>query len=308
MRLPRRLVPFFGALLLAACGGGGDGDSDFAIENDVMSTEVATDTVADAEPSLDVQPGTDLPADVVFDAEGSDASSSDVAYDTAEPPDDIAPADVAPEAELPPAVPLEGYGVITGECGVLDDDEWLLDDPFFFANHIDFGMSAFDPEALSEGGQRLIDSGTLGGSSIESEAFSYEVMYRCELAELLATEPEMVYDVAGTKKIDYLAEIDGRMVGVSVVRAFAYNPPYTLSMAQDKLTEKLEGFPSALSGVSTAQAWERAILSVIAYDQDSADVVRTAWDGLSADLRADVILVVTVTDGTDCFVYNQCRR
>ncbi len=202
-------------------------------------------------------------------------------------------------------VPLAGFGDITGQCGVLDDTEWNTAAPFLFRNDIDFGTQTFDASALTPGGQEIWVEGNLGGSSIHSEIFAYEVLARCELAELLKTEGQIEYTDDGGKKTDLLVKIDGRKVGVSVTRAFHYPPsdPYTLTEATDLLTQKLDDILLSAANAKPVDAWERSVLSVIAYDADYADAIETAFSGLDASVVEETILIVTVTDGTDDYIY-----
>lgn len=201
--------------------------------------------------------------------------------------------------------PRPGFGAISGECGVLDDGEWNASSPFLFRNAIDFGSEAYDKAKLSTGGQKIADAGNLGGSSLYSEIFAYEVLYRCEFATLLKTEGEIGYKDASGKKTDLLLRIDGRKIGVSVTRAFHFPPenPYTESEATNLLTKKLSDIALSAANASTQDAWGRSILSILAYNKQYADTVAAAYNKLDASVRAKVILILTVTDGKDDFVY-----
>ncbi|MBW2702596.1 MAG: hypothetical protein JRF33_17390 [Deltaproteobacteria bacterium] len=205
-------------------------------------------------------------------------------------------------------VPLPGWGEISGECGELDDDEWLADSPFDFINHIDLGTAGFVYDELSPGGKEVYDDGNLGGSSIHSEIIAYEMLYRCELAELLKTEGEIIYQDTGGKKTDILLLIDERKVGVSVTRAFHYPPtePYTLEEGENLLRSKLDDISFSAANASVEDAWERSMLHVIAYNEQSAENITLALAQLLAedpDVQDQTIVVVTVTDGDDGFVY-----
>ncbi len=204
----------------------------------------------------------------------------------------------------PPEVPLDGLGAISGDCGVLDD-ELTSADPARFLNAIDFGEIGFDYDQLSPGGQEVYDDGNLGGSSIESEVVSYEVLYRCELAELLKTEAEIEYIDDGGKKTDLLVAIGGVTIGVSVTRAYAYPPdePYTIDQAVELLEGKLSDVIASSENVASADRWQKQILHVIAYTPEHTESVKEAWDELDSEVQADTILLVTTTDGDDEFVY-----
>ena len=201
--------------------------------------------------------------------------------------------------------PLDGFGALSGDCaGLIDGEELLADTPFWFANALDLGPTEPTPDDLSEEGQRIYETENLGGSSIWSEVFAFEVLRRCDLATLLKTESEIVYDEE-SKKTDLLVELDGSKVGVSVTRAFHYPPtePYTTEDAQNLLEKKLADIPLSSAAVAPEDAWEKQILHVIAYDHDHVETLRSVWEGLAADLRGDTVVVVTVTDGVDDFVY-----
>ena len=203
------------------------------------------------------------------------------------------------------AVPLPGFGKIIGDCGPIDATEITSASPFSFQNAIDFGTAAFDEKALSAGGKKLYDAGNLGGSSLHSEVFSFEVLYRCELASLLKTEAQVTYTDVGGKKTDLLVELDGYKVGVSVTRAYAYPPgtPYTLTLAQGLLEKKLGDILLSTKNVAAADAWKKQILHILAYDGQHRDALTQAYPLVPAATRADTIVMITVTDGNDAFMY-----
>src|SRR5690606_13334836 len=109
---------------------------------------------------------------------GVDAGSDLDAGDTQDAGED--PLDDAGAARDGGPLPAPGFGAISGPCGVLDD-ELSAPEPFFFANAIDFGADPYDDgdyALLSPGGQQMIDEGNAGGSSLLSEVFAYEVLFR----------------------------------------------------------------------------------------------------------------------------------
>ncbi len=205
--------------------------------------------------------------------------------------------------------PLPGFGAISGMCDVIDD-ELLSPAPSVFRNHIDFMDDPFDDPAdapyLTPGGQQILDEDNAGGSSLYSEMFAYEVLARCEGADLLKTETTIVYDPLHTGSItDFLVEMDALKVGVSVVRAFKFPPgsEYTVADAQAKMEEKLSGILSSSSGVAPEDAWVKQVLHVIAYADMHADSVEAALALIDPAIKADTIVVITVTDGDDSFAY-----
>jgi hypothetical protein len=202
-------------------------------------------------------------------------------------------------------LPLDGFGAIDGDCGVLSPTELTSASSYLFENSIDFGALPFDYAALSPGGQEVYDDGNLGGSSLHSEIFSYEVLYRCELAQLLKTEGEIAYQDAGGAKTDLLVSVDDLSTGVSVTRAFKYPPsePYTVSDALALLEDKLAGVLDSSANVEPTDGWSKQILHILAYADEHASSLAQAYPQVASAVRADTIVLVTVTHGDDEFVY-----
>jgi hypothetical protein len=201
--------------------------------------------------------------------------------------------------------PLPGFGTLSGQCGELDATEWNSSSPFLFRNAIAFSSASFDTTQLSSGGLQVWTDGNRGGSSLHSEVIAFEVLYRCELAKLLKTEKNITYLSSTGKKTDFLVNIDGRKVGVSVTRAYHYPPTlYTEAEAKLLLDEKLADLPLSKSNATSQDAWTRSILHVLAYDSQYANMVESAWSKqVSATLKGDAILFLTVTNGTDDYIY-----
>lgn len=262
---------------LAACSGAKDEGDDSALTTD--DTQDSEDSGAD---------------DTNEDSEPDDTGDTDDSDDTQDT-----------DTGEPSVEPLDGFGALSGDCGVLT--EALLTDaaPGLYLNTLDFGAESFDASLLSEGGQVIYEAGNLGGSSLLSEVFAYEVLYRCELATLLKTEGEIVYTDTGGKKTDLLVEIDGLKLGVSVTRAYHYPPddPYTLALATELLTKKLGDLPLSTANVAPEDAWVKQLLSILAYTPEHAALIEESWLTLDAELRGDAILIVTTTEGDDEELY-----
>jgi hypothetical protein len=204
-------------------------------------------------------------------------------------------------------VPIDGFGAIMGSCGELDPPELMaMSMPQKIDNSIDFMTMAFDYAALSTGGQKIFDDGNLGGSSLYSEVFAYELLYRCELATLLKSEAEIIYNDPGGKKTDLLVVIDGVKIGVSVTRGYHFPPntPYTLAQAQALLDDKLDDILLSSANVSASDAWEKQILHIVAYEMQHVSALQTAYTMLDPALLSDTIVIVTLTEGEDDFIYN----
>jgi hypothetical protein len=202
-----------------------------------------------------------------------------------------------------------GYGEIAGTCGTIDLRDIQSTSPDYVVNAIDFTgerpITADDTSELTPGGQEIVADGNLGGSSLWSEVFAFEVLARCEGAELIKSEGEIVYDDAGGKKTDILVRIDGAKVGVSVVRAVGFPPedPYTVDDALPVLEDKLDDILLSSENVSDEDQWEKQILSILAYSEEHAESMAAAYAMLDDTTRADTIVLLTVTHGEDDFVY-----
>ncbi|MBP6831211.1 MAG: hypothetical protein KA978_10545, partial [Deltaproteobacteria bacterium] len=158
----RPSLPLLFSLLfgLAACGSEAPivapADSGPAVDASAL-TDVATRS--DAPSVFDVGNATDVPSVI------------DVGNDSGAPSDAATP---------PRDGPLPGLGAVSGACGTLRS---MLRSPAPSLVENALGFMAgerYDRLLLSAGGRRLYDTPNAGGSSTESEVFSYEVLYRCE--------------------------------------------------------------------------------------------------------------------------------
>lgn len=282
----------------AADGQGAADGSGAAADVEEDSTEADTGTGEDTAAASDTS---------LADGSGSgDTTVEDTTVeDTAVEPDTAD--DTAADGSGAATLPLTGFGTITGSCGVIDA-QLLSPDPSIIVNAIDFGSDPWDNPAdlglLTSGGQEMVADGNAGGSSLESEIFSLEVLIRCEGATLVKTETEVVYDVSGSIT-DILVEIDGMKVGVSVTRAvgFPRDAAYTEATASALLTRKLEGIQESTANVSAGDRWVKQILHVIAYADQHVVAMEAAFEALEPSVKADTILWVTRSDGDDEFIY-----
>ncbi len=284
-----RILPALVLLLSSACGT----SPSPAVGTDAARPDAAGARDADTREVL----GDDA---AVADVETSpDASAADAQVDGGAPADG-GTADAG-------SVPTPGFGAIRGPCGVLDR-ALTSTAPALFVNHIDFGTDPYDAAdypRLSEGGREMIDDGNAGGSSLYSEVFSFELLHRCEGARLLKTETEILYDPPQGRITDVLVEIDGLKIGVSVTRAvaFPFDNPYPPERARTLMTEKLSGILESTAHVAPADAWRKQILYVIAYAEGHVAVLEAALAAIDPAVRADTVVMITVSDGDDRFIY-----
>ncbi|MFH1530610.1 MAG: hypothetical protein ABIK09_07740 [Pseudomonadota bacterium] len=296
-------------LVITDCAGAGDGTLDGTPQDDAQVVDVAPDLGSDALP--------DSLSDVVFDTADprTDARSVEI-QETSPDTIEVAPDtgedtlfDTIPETAPAPEVPLPGFGEITGACGVLGPAELTGESPAVFVNHLDVGDDPYgdeDLELLTAGGQEIWSDGNAGGSSIYSEIFAYEILYRCELAVLLKTEMEVEYQIPDSQITDLLVEIDGSRIGVSVTRAVGWprDAAWTTDQAVVLLEKKLKGIQDSSAAVAPSDAWTKQILHVIAYADQHAEAIQAALaESIAPELLGDTIVIVTVSDGDDGFLY-----
>ena len=220
---------------------------------------------------------------------------------------DGAPSDAAP-ADASNDVPRPGFGAISGDCGLLTAAAIASPEPLLLRGGLDFAGDRYDDprerDELTQGGQIIVASDNKGGSSIYSETFAFELLARCERAELVKLETEIVYDVDGDQT-DILIGAHGEWVGVSVTRAvtFPFGEPYELAAATELVERKLAGILESSANVSAADAWRKQVLAVLAYDAQHAEVFAQAWAAADPALQADTVVMVFVTAGDDLFIY-----
>lgn len=218
---------------------------------------------------------------------------------------DAAASPDGPAGDAAAALPLPGFGALSGDCDLLDD-ELVSSEPYALRSAIEFERLFSDADAalLTEGGQEMLAEDNAGGSSLYSEVFAFEVLHRCELAGLTKTETEVDYDREGPLT-DVLVTIDGTAIGVSVTRAMSYpfDDPYPVEQARDLLDRKLADILESSANVSEADRWHKQILAVVAYGPDHADAIETALADVDPEIVADTIVWVIVTGGADAFIY-----
>ncbi len=278
-----------------------DQDQEIVKDSDILNDETESDDdlsdEALAESDDETEPDDDLSDEALAESEVFDTESDDETFEV----DD----EISDDDEDAAEVPLDGFGLISGSCGVLDD-ELVSGESFFFLNSIDFLNDPYDEvdyAFLTEGGQKILDD-VSAGNSVYSKVFAYEVLARCEFAGLLKTENEIGYD-PDTERTDIIVNIDGLKIGVSVTKAvkFPFDLEYTVADAQTLLSNKLNDIVQSSQNVLPEDKWEKQILHIIAYSDSHAFSIETAYNSLDASTKTDTIVFVTVSDGDDSFLY-----
>lgn len=207
-----------------------------------------------------------------------------------------------------PDVSEDGVGVISGGTNRLGAE--LTDNqPHLFENSIDFGNDPYDEatdfDRLTPGAQKIITDGNDGGTSLLSEAFSFDILARTEAAILLKTRDEIVYINEDGKKADFLVEIDGVKIGVQVTRAvtFPITDPLSVGQAEAILTGELNDITASSQNVAEEDRWAKQVLHVFVPSVANADAIKAAYATLDSLLKGDTIVMVTLTEGDDSFLY-----
>src|SRR3954466_2579725 len=169
-----------------------------------------------------------------------------------ETPDAPKAPDIDAAVDSPPAA--AGFGDLSGMCGVIAAADLTSATPELIRATMTFARAYHDPDdrpLLTMGGQHLAATPNAGGSSGLSEIFAYEELARCEHADFLKSETEIVYDTAG-KITDLEVSIAGHKIGVSVTRAvtFPFGQPYTLTATTTLMMRKLGDIKLSTANVS----------------------------------------------------------
>lgn len=149
--------------------------------------------------------------------------------------------------------------------------------------------------------------GNAGGNSDISEMMSIEYYIRSCKATNFLFETEIQYYV-NYKMVDYICDVDGRRVGVSVTRAMGYPRPedFTYARALRLLHKKLYGLIVARNAVCKKQSFKKSILHVWSQNLRIAKLIKKAYSSFSIndyglDIKGFVILHITVCK--DSYIY-----
>lgn len=257
------------------------------------TADVVKDVLTDSAISPEVLPDTKLQGDEgpLDSASSSDTTSSDS------------------ENLKPDSGPLgqTAWGTITGACGMIGD-AILIPGPTILTTTYTFNdATTFDPEPLAPGPKSRYEGENAGGSSICSEVMSMQLLIDCEGGKVLKKETEILYTGEGPKT-DYITDIQGAKVGVSVTRAYLgpFVDTYTLEDATSLLTKKLGGVNESTLLVSPEDKWSKQILHIWTLDETWAQTVKTAWETLDTELKSNTIVLITVEEESDLIVTDKC--
>jgi len=161
----------------------------------------------------------------------------------------------------------------------------------------------FDKIVLSVGASRVRDTPNAGGTSVASEVMSFEAMRLLTGAQLSRTEMELEYYPRG-KITDYSVVMpNGVRMGVSVTRALKYRGTFTRTDARVLLEKKLFGITESTRTV-VGETWPKQVLHVLVHEAYVADVLAAELENLSADLRSNTTVLITLVHNAKWMFYN----
>lgn len=158
---------------------------------------------------------------------------------------------------------------------------------------------------FGEDARKVASDPNAGGQSIVSEAFSMEHLSRRFGARHVVTEMEITYWNYNWKKVDYLCDIRGNRIGVSVSRAMGFPTPdrFKFTDAERLVKKKLRGLLVAMQGVDDDHRQDMAILHIFCQTQEIAGLMQLAClqyfngsdDGYGVD-SSGILVLLTVCE------------
>jgi len=85
--------------------------------------------------------------------------------------------------------------------------------------------------------------------------------------------------------------------------SFPRDSPYSEATALNLLDKKLADILLSSANVAPEDAWQKQILHVLVDRPEHVPVLEGVLQNIDATVRADTIVVLTVTEGSDDFVY-----
>lgn len=161
----------------------------------------------------------------------------------------------------------------------------------------------FEKIRLTDDAKRIMYTPNAGGSSVESETLSFEMLKKSFNAKLFKTEMEVSYWPEGGSITDYVCCMFGSVIGVSVTRAMKYNGEFTFEDANKLLEKKLKGIYN--SSKNSLVKWDKQILHVWLLSYQNAQIIIKAWNELSQNLKDNTVLLVTIAEKSNELFINK---
>lgn len=164
-------------------------------------------------------------------------------------------------------------------------------------------VKRFKSMKLTNEANLIFNTPNAGGSSVESEVLSLEMLKKYFNAKLLKTEMEVSYFPEGGSITDYVVLVFDIVVGVSVTRAMKFNGEFTLDDANVLLNKKLKGILQ--SSRNSLIKWEKQLLHVWVYDENVMNVLTQAWAQVDPELKSNTVMIVTLATNSMEIFTNQ---
>ena len=151
---------------------------------------------------------------------------------------------------------------------------------------------------------RMLGLPNAGGSSLCSEALSFEMLARAFGARLEMTEMELRY-TPGSQITDYACRVfNGCVLGVSVTRAVVHRGNGQLGghLCDDEayrlLSKKLAGINISTRNIQNMR-WRKQVLHVWAQSRRDAGTLERQYAALPQHLRTNTVMLTSITSGVD---------
>lgn len=146
-----------------------------------------------------------------------------------------------------------------------------------------------------------------GGSSIESETLSFEILKKYFNAKLLKTEMQVEYFPEGGSITDYVVYLFDKIIGVSVTRAMKFDKSeFMIEDAEYLLNKKLKGILQ--SSRNSLIKWDKQILHVWVNDERSLANLEKAWLDLGSAIKSNTVLFLTLATNSREVFTNQVPK
>lgn len=173
-------------------------------------------------------------------------------------------------------------------------------DNIFIDKYIVPLFSVMNP-LLCKSAKRSLSIENAGGNSQYSEALSIQYFRERFRAKNFILEMEIKYWI-DYKMCDFICEIKGNRVGVSVSRAMGFpkSSDFTPEIAYNLLNKKLHGLVIASRGICEKQEFHISVLHIFCQDQQVANIVYNMYPKIlfedDSDTIKDVIMILTVCE------------
>lgn len=164
-----------------------------------------------------------------------------------------------------------------------------------------YTVPSFHKMKMCKAAKHSLTIDNAGGKSALSEALSMQYFRERFRARKYIPEMEIKYWI-DYKMCDFICNIKGNRVGVSVSRAMGFPTPsdFTHEIAYRLLQKKMHGLVIASRGVCEKQEFHTSVLHIFCQDQRIADIVYQMYPRILAeddtDTIRDVIMILTVCE------------